>query len=88
MKRSLDLNGMNLHKTAALNGVCMHHDQGALGSASYYDAIYRQLMIMKDMGANAIRITHNPGAEIYVDICNEIGLLVIEEAFDGWAWKK
>ncbi len=78
------LNGKNVK----LNGVCMHHDQGALGSASYYDAIYRQLMIMKDMGANAIRITHNPGAEIYVDICNEIGLLVIEEAFDGWAWKK
>ena len=78
------LNGTNVK----LNGVCMHHDQGALGSAAYYDAMYRQLMTMKDMGANAIRITHNPGAEIYVDICNQIGLLVIEEAFDGWAWPK
>ena len=43
---------------------------------------------MKDMGVNTIRITHNPGAEILVDICNEMGLLVIEEFFDGWAWPK
>ena len=66
-----------------LNGVCMHHDQGALGSAAYYDAIYRQMSIMKDMGANAIRITHNPGDEDLIAICNELGLLVIEETFDG-----
>lgn len=78
------LNGNNVK----INGVCMHHDQGALGSAAYYDAIYRQMSIMKDMGVNTIRITHNPGAEILVDICNELGLLVIEEFFDGWAWKK
>ncbi len=58
------------------------------GSASYYNAIYRQMSIMKDMGINTIRITHNPGAEIFIDICNELGLLVIEEFFDGWAWKK
>ncbi|MBP3659845.1 MAG: discoidin domain-containing protein [Oscillospiraceae bacterium] len=66
-----------------LNGVCMHHDQGALGSAAYYDAMYRQMSIMKDMGANAIRITHNPGDEDLIAICNELGLLVIEETFDG-----
>lgn len=71
-----------------INGVCMHHDQGALGAAAYYDAIYRQMSIMKDMGVNTIRITHNPGAEVLVDICNEMGLLVIEEFFDGWAWPK
>ena len=74
------LNGENVK----LNGVCMHHDQGALGSAAYYDAMYRQLSIMKDMGVNAIRITHNPGDQDYVKICNELGLLVIEEFFDGW----
>lgn len=74
------LNGKNVK----LNGVCMHHDQGALGSAAYYDAMYRQLSIMKDMGVNAIRITHNPGDEDYVKICDELGLLVIEEFFDGW----
>ena len=62
----------------------MHHDQGALGSAAYYDAMYRQLKIMKDMGANAIRITHNPGDKDFIEICNKLGLLVIEELFDGW----
>jgi len=71
-----------------INGVCMHHDQGALGSAAYYDAIYRQMSTMKNMGVNTIRITHNPGSEVLVDICNELGLLVIEEFFDGWAWPK
>jgi len=66
-----------------LNGVCMHHDQGALGAAAYYDAIYRQMSIMKDMGANAIRVTHNPADADLIAICNELGLLVIEETFDG-----
>ena len=66
-----------------LNGVCMHHDQGALGSAAYTDAIYRQMSIMKDMGANAIRVTHNPADESLIAACNELGLLVIEETFDG-----
>ena len=74
------LNGENVK----LNGVCMHHDQGALGSAAYYDAMYRQLKTMKDMGANAIRITHNPGDKDFIEICNKLGLLVIEELFDGW----
>ena len=73
------LNGENVK----LNGVCLHHDQGALGSAACYDAMYRQLSIMKDMGVNAIRTSHNPADEDFIDICNELGLLVIEEAFDG-----
>lgn len=46
--------------------------------------MYRQLKIMKDMGANAIRITHNPGDKDFIEICNKLGLLVIEELFDGW----
>ena len=70
-------------KAVKLNGVCMHHDQGGLGSAAYYDAMYRQLSIMKDMGCNAIRTAHNPADEQYIEICNELGLLVIEEVFDG-----
>ena len=70
-------------KAVKLNGVCMHHDQGALGSAAYYDAIYRQMSIMKDMGCNAIRVTHNPAAADLIDICNKLGMLVIEESFDG-----
>jgi len=74
------VNGENVK----LNGVCLHHDQGAaLGSAAYYDAMYRQLSIMKDMGANAIRTSHNPADEQFIEICSELGLLVIEEAFDG-----
>lgn len=70
-------------KAVKLNGVCMHHDQGALGSAAYYDAMYRQLSIMKEMGCNAIRTSHNPVDEHYIEICSELGLLVIEETFDG-----
>ena len=85
----LDNKGFRLNgESLKINGVCMHHDQGALGAAAYHDAIYRQMQIMKDMGANTIRITHNPGAEVLVDICNELGLLVIEEFFDGWEWPK
>ena len=70
-------------KAVKLNGVCMHHDQGALGATAYYDAIYRQMSTMKDMGANAIRTAHNPADEDLIAICNELGLLVIEETFDG-----
>ena len=73
------LNGTNVK----LNGVCLHHDQGGLGSAAYYDAMYRQLSIMKEMGCNAIRTAHNPADEDFIAICNELGLLVIEETFDG-----
>ena len=78
------LNGKNVK----LNGVCMHHDQGALGSAAYYDAMYRQISILKNMGVNLIRATHNPYDEDFIDICDELGILVIEEAFDGWELAK
>lgn len=82
---SFDSTGFHLNgENVKLNGVCLHHDQGALGSAAYYDAMYRQLSIMKEMGANAVRTSHNPADEDFIDICNELGLLVIEEAFDGW----
>lgn len=67
-----------------LKGVCMHHDQGSLGAVAYYRAIERQMQIMKDMGVNAIRVTHNPAADELLEICDRLGLLVIEEAFDGW----
>ena len=67
-----------------LKGVCMHHDQGSLGAASYYRAVERQMEIMKEMGVNAIRVTHNPASETLLEICNRLGLLVINEAFDTW----
>ncbi|MBR5578583.1 MAG: Ig-like domain-containing protein, partial [Lachnospiraceae bacterium] len=74
------LNGQNMK----LKGVCMHHDQGALGAEAWEAAIRRQVRILKEMGCNSIRVTHNPAAEILLTICDEEGMLVIDEAFDGW----
>lgn len=68
-----------------LRGVCMHHDQGALGGEAWRRAIERQVEILKDMGCNAIRVTHNPAAQSLIEICNEKGMLVIDEAFDTWS---
>lgn len=67
-----------------LKGVCLHHDQGALGAAQEYEALYRQISILKDMGCNAIRTSHNPASKTLIEICNQLGMLVIEEFFDGW----
>lgn len=78
------LNGQNLK----LQGVCMHLDQGGLGAAQEYDAMYRQLSILKGMGVNAIRGSHNVFPEMYIDICNELGILFMEEMFDGWYTSK
>ena len=78
------LNGQNLK----LQGVCMHLDQGGLGSAQEYEAIYRQLSILKGMGVNAIRGAHNVFPEMYIDICNELGILFMQEMFDGWKTSK
>ncbi|WP_062108879.1 Ig-like domain-containing protein [Bacillus niameyensis] len=71
-----------------LHGVCMHHDLGALGAATNKRAVERQMQIMKEMGVNAIRVTHNPASPELLEVCNELGLLVIEEAFDCWALSK
>ncbi len=67
-----------------LYGLCMHHDQGALGAVANETAIGRQMKILKEMGGNSIRVTHNPAAECLLKQCDEQGLLVIEEAFDTW----
>ena len=67
-----------------LHGVCMHHDLGALGSALNEAALARQLRIMKEMGVNAIRTSHNMPARQLVQFCDEMGLLVDSEAFDMW----
>ena len=71
-----------------LKGVCMHHDQGALGAEAWESAIERQVRILKEMGCNSIRVTHNPASDELIEACNEQGILVIDEAFDGWAWPK
>lgn len=67
-----------------LEGVCMHHDQGALGAVDNKAAIKRQVKKLKEMGINSIRSTHNPASQHLIDICNEEGILLIEEAFDTW----
>jgi beta-galactosidase len=67
-----------------LKGVCNHHDLGALGAALNVRALERQLEIMKEMGVNAIRTSHNPPAPELLDLADRMGLLVMDEAFDAW----
>ncbi len=78
------LNGENMK----LKGVCMHHDQGALGAEAWERAMERQVEILKEMGCNSIRVTHNPASDEFIEICNEQGILVIDETFDGWMYPK
>lgn len=78
------LNGRNMK----INGVCLHHDHGCLGAAFNRRAMQRQLQMMKDMGCNAIRCSHNPPSPEMLDLCDEMGLLVMDEAFDMWRKKK
>jgi beta-galactosidase len=74
------LNGANMK----INGVCNHHDLGALGAAVNYRAIERQYQILKAMGCNAIRMAHNPPDPMVLEICDRLGFLVMDEVFDCW----
>ncbi len=67
-----------------LKGVCMHHDLGALGAAVHLRALERQLEILKEMGCNAIRTTHNPPTPELAELCDRMGILLIVEFFDMW----
>ncbi len=67
-----------------LQGVCLHHDQGALGAVANPAAIKRQLMIMQEMGVNAVRTAHNAAAPDLIRLCDELGIMVFEESFDSW----
>ncbi|MBQ3608237.1 MAG: DUF4982 domain-containing protein [Bacteroidales bacterium] len=71
-----------------INGVCLHHDFGCLGAAFNINAARRQLEILRDMGCNAIRTSHNPPAPQLLDLCDELGFIVQDEAFDMWRKKK
>jgi beta-galactosidase len=71
-------------KKVQINGVCDHHDLGALGTAINTRALERQLKILKEMGCNAIRTSHNPPAPELLDLCDRMGFLVEDEAFDAW----
>lgn len=78
--RGFLLNGRSLK----MQGVCMHHDLGALGTAVSRRATERQLQIMKGLGVNAIRTSHNPPSPELLELCDALGLLVMDEAFDMW----
>ncbi|MEI8341024.1 MAG: glycoside hydrolase family 2 TIM barrel-domain containing protein [Verrucomicrobiota bacterium] len=80
MENGFLLNG----KRVQLKGVCNHHDQGCLGAAAYDRAIERQIEILKSMGCNAIRTSHNPPAPKLLELCDRMGILVMDEAFDEW----
>lgn len=67
-----------------LKGVCLHHDLGALGAAVNRRATERQLQIMKSLGVNAVRTSHNPPSPELLEFCDRLGLLVMDEAFDVW----
>ena len=78
------LNGKNFK----LNGVCEHHDLGCLGAALNEDALHRKLTKLKAMGVNAIRSSHNPPAPELLNMCDTMGLIVMDESFDMWRRKK
>jgi beta-galactosidase len=69
-------------------GVCLHHDNGALGAVENTHAIRRKLMLLKEMGANAIRMAHNPPSTELLQLCDQMGFIVQDEAFDVWKKKK
>lgn len=82
--KGFSLNG----KTVKILGVCDHHDLGALGAAINTRAIQRQLEILKKMGCNGIRTSHNPPAPELLALCDKMGFIVMDEAFDMWAKQK
>jgi beta-galactosidase len=71
-------------KRMKLHGVNLHHDQGALGAATDYDAVLRQMRIMKSMGVNALRTSHNPPSPEMIEVCERLGIVMMDEAFDTW----
>ena len=83
-RRGFFLNGENMK----INGVCEHHDFGCLGAALNEDALHRKLTILRDMGVNAIRSSHNPPAPELLNMCDSMGIMVMDESFDMWRRKK
>jgi beta-galactosidase len=83
-EKGFQLNG----KTVKINGGCVHHDNGCLGAAAFDRAEERRVELLKSAGFNAIRTSHNPPSEAFLDACDRLGMMVIDEAFDGWKEKK
>jgi beta-galactosidase len=79
------INGFMLNgKRIKMNGVCLHHDGGCVGAAVPIKIWETRLKLLKDMGCNAIRTSHNPPAPEFLDLCDKMGFLVMDEAFDVW----
>ena len=83
-KKGFVLNG----KPLLINGACVHHDDGVLGAMAFDAAEIRKVRLMKEAGFNLIRTSHNPTTRAFLDACDSIGMLVIDEAFDGWRTAK
>ena len=75
-------------KPLLINGACVHHDDGVLGAMAFDDAEIRKVRQMNEAGFNLIRTSHNPTTRAFLDACDSIGMLVIDEAFDGWRTQK
>ncbi len=84
VNRGLLLNGTPVK----LRGMCIHHDGGAVGAAVPEAVLERRLRLLQEMGCNAIRCSHNPMAPEFYDLCDRLGLLVMNEAFDEWTIRK
>lgn len=78
------LNGQNV----LINGACVHHDDGVLGSMAFDAAEIRKVRLMKEAGFNLIRTSHNPTTRAFLDACDSIGMMVIDEMYDGWYSEK
>lgn len=82
-------NGLTINgQIEKLRGGCIHHDNGVIGACAFKDAEYRKVRILKEAGYNAIRSAHNPCSESLLDACDELGMYVLDEAFDGWYMPK
>jgi len=79
-EKGFQLNG----KTIKINGGCVHHDHGCLGAASFDRAEERKVQLLKAAGYNTVRTSHNPPSEAFLHYCDKLGLMVLDEAFDGW----
>jgi len=82
-------NGFQLNgKMIKMNGGCVHHDNGCLGASAFNRTEERRVQLLKSAGFNAMRTSHNPPSEAFLDACDRLGMLVIDESFDGWKEKK
>lgn len=79
-EKGFQLNG----ETLKISGACVHHDNGCLGAAAFDRAEERKVELLKAAGFNAVRTSHNPPSEAFLNACDRLGLLVMDEAFDGW----